>query len=114
MINQTLHRINRNLQNVQIRHEDHQCPICNGTGNKPNGEACPVCHGSGQVHESVIQNFSSFKRDLESLINRYSKENGSNTPDFILAQYLENCLEAWNRSTRDREKWYSRNPRRLA
>ena len=35
-----------------------------------------------------------FERELESLINRFSKENDSNTPDFILAQYLLGCLQA--------------------
>ena len=33
-----------------------------------------------------------FRKELEDLINRFSKENGSNTPDFILAEYLEGCL----------------------
>ena len=50
----------------------------------------------------------SFKRELESLINRFSQENGSNTPDFILAQYLLACLQAWNDSVTAREKWYGR------
>jgi hypothetical protein len=33
-----------------------------------------------------------FRKELEQLINRNSRENGSNTPDFILAQYIEGCL----------------------
>ena len=33
-----------------------------------------------------------FKKDLEHLINKHSIENGSDTPDFILANYLCNCL----------------------
>lgn len=49
-----------------------------------------------------------FERELESLINRYSKENGSNTPDFILAQYLLGCLTVWNTCVTEREKWYGR------
>jgi hypothetical protein len=51
---------------------------------------------------------SGFKKELESLINRYSRENGSNTPDFILAHYLINCLDVFNRSVSMREKWYGR------
>ena len=31
---------------------------------------------------------SAFERDLALVINYHSRENGSNTPDFILAQYL--------------------------
>lgn len=39
-------------------------------------------------------------------INRCSAENGSNTPDFILAEYLTNCLAAFDAATARREKWY--------
>ena len=37
-----------------------------------------------------------FYNELVSLINRYSKESESNTPDYILATYLEQCLFAFN------------------
>ena len=47
-----------------------------------------------------------FKRELEELINKYSKENDSETPDFILAQYLEGCLKTFNIAVQQREKWY--------
>jgi hypothetical protein len=47
-----------------------------------------------------------FERELESLINRYSKENDSNTPDFILAQYIVGCLTAFNNAVQRREAWY--------
>jgi hypothetical protein len=46
--------------------------------------------------------------ELAQTLNRYSAENGSDTPDFILAQYLTDCLEAWNRAVQAREKWYTR------
>lgn len=48
-----------------------------------------------------------FRIDLESVINRYSKENGSNTPDFILAQYLNDCLYAYDKAVRRRDEWYN-------
>ena len=38
----------------------------------------------------------SFRKELSELINRNSMENASNTPDFILAEYLVNCLMAFN------------------
>lgn len=50
----------------------------------------------------------SFESELESLINRHSMENGSNTPDFILAQYLSVCLSAFNVTVQRRETWYGR------
>jgi hypothetical protein len=49
-----------------------------------------------------------FPSELESLINRYSQENASNTPDFILAQYMLGCLEAFNAAVKRREEWYGR------
>ena len=47
-----------------------------------------------------------FENDLRDLLNKHSMENASNTPDFILAQYLVTCLVTWNRATREREAWY--------
>lgn len=44
----------------------------------------------------------SFEIELRSLINRYSIENGSNTPDYILADYLNECLCSFNRATNRR------------
>jgi hypothetical protein len=49
-----------------------------------------------------------FKKELESLINKYSKENDSNTPDFILAQYMSDSLGAFDKAVRSRESWYGR------
>lgn len=49
-----------------------------------------------------------FKKELESLINRYSIENDSDTPDFILANYLTMCLENYNTTIQSRETWYGR------
>jgi hypothetical protein len=48
------------------------------------------------------------RSDLASVINRYSRENGSNTPDFILAQYLANCLDAFDTAIWNRAMWYGR------
>lgn len=46
-----------------------------------------------------------FRSELETIINRYSKENGSNTPDFILAEYLDDCLAAFDKASKRRTKW---------
>lgn len=43
---------------------------------------------------------------LASALNRFSAENGSNTPDFILAEFLLTCLAAWNQASRAREAWF--------
>ena len=49
------------------------------------------------------------EKEIQDIINRCSAENESNTPDFILAQYLVGCLSAWNTAVQQREKWYGRN-----
>lgn len=44
-----------------------------------------------------------FCTELRVLINKYSKENGSDTPDFVLADYLTSCLRNFDYYTRYRE-----------
>ncbi len=51
---------------------------------------------------------ATFEKDLSRLINHYSQENGSDTPDFILAEYLKGCLRNFNITLQAREKWYGR------
>jgi hypothetical protein len=46
--------------------------------------------------------------EITTAINRSSAENGSDTPDFILGQYLLDCLESFNKAMVAREKWYGR------
>lgn len=55
-------------------------------------------------------NRPSFTRELAALINRHGLESISNTPDFILAQLLTDCLFAFDFAARAREKYYGRNP----
>lgn len=45
-----------------------------------------------------------FRHELEKLINRESMENGSNTPDYVLADYLFACLKAYDEALYAREK----------
>lgn len=47
-----------------------------------------------------------FKSELRAIINRCSMENGSNTPDFLLASYLVKCLENFNMAVTARDNWY--------
>lgn len=50
----------------------------------------------------------SFRNEFTALLNRHSKENESNTPDFILAEYLTACLAAFDMAVNRREMWYDR------
>lgn len=45
---------------------------------------------------------------IRAVLNSHSAENASDTPDFILAEYLTGCLDAFNQAVRVREKWYGR------
>ena len=49
-----------------------------------------------------------FRKELSELINRNSMENASNTPDFILAEYISACLLAFDTAIQQRETWYGR------
>ena len=55
-----------------------------------------------------------FKHDLAKLINLYSLESVSNTPDFIIAEYLTNTLIEFDKLMQSRDNWYgySQRPRR--
>lgn len=44
--------------------------------------------------------------DISCALNRHSAENLCNTPAHLLAEYLVECLYAFARATRAREKWY--------
>ena len=46
--------------------------------------------------------------ELTHLLNRVSRENESNTPDFILAEFMMSCLIAGEILIKTREKWYGK------
>lgn len=48
------------------------------------------------------------RQELTALLNKHSAENGSNTPDWILADYLLRSLDAFEQATKAREIWYGR------
>ena len=47
-----------------------------------------------------------FEKKLKNLINSESRENDSNTADFILAEFMVNCLGAFELASNKREVWY--------
>ena len=54
-----------------------------------------------------------FERELVTLINRHCMENDSDTPDYMLAEYIVKCLEAFNQTVKRRERWYGRGTKPL-
>ncbi len=55
-----------------------------------------------------MEKATNFKDELVALINRFSKENGSDTPDFLLGEYLDRALNNYDKTVVDRESWYGR------
>ncbi len=55
-----------------------------------------------------LQNPSPLSRDIAQVLNRHSAENGSNTPDFILSDFLLGCLATYDSTQARRERWYGR------
>jgi hypothetical protein len=47
-----------------------------------------------------------FEEALTNLINCYSIENESNTPDYVLAAYIRNCLNSIKVFTNARDSYY--------
>lgn len=43
------------------------------------------------------------RKELAEVINKWSLDNGSDTPDFVLAEFLESCLLAFDMATKQRE-----------
>lgn len=44
------------------------------------------------------------REEIETVINRCSAENVSNTPDWVLAEYLTDCLAAFDKATNARDR----------
>jgi len=59
-----------------------------------------------ELEEQVV--IPSFRDQLKSLINLNSIENYSDTPDYILADYLHECLQAFDKAVLKRRDWHSR------
>ena len=57
-----------------------------------------------------MNNTKTFTQELSDLINKYSQEGNSNTPDFILAEYLMDCLRSYNIAITARDNWYDFQP----
>lgn len=92
------------------------CPVCGPL--KPCGCVASRIHditieSTQRILDAVIEEENRRKRLEEALryaINSCSAENGSNTPDWVLAKYLMACLDAWNGGCRARDTWYGQSP----
>jgi len=60
-----------------------------------------------QNDEHAIQDRTIFRVELEALINKHSIESLTGTPDFVLADYLIDSLDAFQRLQTRRKAWYA-------
>ena len=54
----------------------------------------------------TFKTYDEFQKELEQLINKHSMENISDTPDFILAEYLVGCLRQFNEAHNRCVTWH--------
>jgi hypothetical protein len=66
-----------------------------------------VCE-KGMKNDDSVLNKKDFHHELEKLINCHSKENISNTPDWVIASYLVRCLDVFDDCIKLRERYYGR------
>ena len=59
-----------------------------------------------EVDLPEVSNEDNFQKRLEDVINNACRENKSNTPDFILANYMLRCLQAFEDASNQREQWF--------
>ena len=75
---------------------------------------CAECGALGsEVTEPTVEaqkHHETFRGELCALLNRHNRENASNTPDYVLADYLIDCLFAFEDGIRRRAAWYRRQP----
>src|SRR4051794_1183520 len=60
------------------------------------GNVYPVANSI--FEKSYKRKATEFEEQIAKLINSHSKENDSDTPDYVLAEYLNNCLETFNKA----------------
>lgn len=59
---------------------------------------------------SVVERRLTLSEELMQLLNRHSAEGVSNTPDFVLAEYLMTSLRAVEDAIKTRDSWYGISP----
>ena len=95
-------------QLVSISAEAYGCGRCKAVVRRwlgLSGGGVPSCRDKEEGEGEEMSKID-FRNELERLINRQSMESGSNTPDFILAEYLATCLSAFDRAVCQRTNWY--------
>lgn len=69
-------------------------------------EVADFIYRDSHLPEDEVAQPTTFLHELTSLINKACKENESDTPDFILAEYIEQSLSAYQNAVKARDKWF--------
>lgn len=80
------------------------CPDC---GKRYCGMECLSEHTRLGVCPDT-QDEPTLRDELAALLNRHSRENHSDTPDVLLAEFLTGVLSVFDQTVRSRENWYGR------
>lgn len=59
--------------------------------------------------EKEDEDKQAFINDLAGVINKHSMENESNTPDYVLAEYLYNCMISYKTAIMGRNDFFKEN-----
>jgi len=68
------------------------------------------CIAKGKKRREQMKK-TELEKKLTRLLNEESRESDSNTPDFLLAEFMLNCLDAFELTSNKREVWYGVNLR---
>lgn len=68
------------------------------------------CQKVFDYYRRIAMDNNALEKELAELLNRHSCEQASNTPDFVLANYLMNCLRAYNDAIHMRQNWHGAKP----
>lgn len=94
----------KDLANVHIQAAGHQIHVVERSG------GVSILLNGDYLYDTDFpkppEQPSTLEDELTRLLNRYSAENLSNTPDFVLARYLMMTLEAHTWATKRRDQWY--------
>lgn len=58
------------------------------------------------MRETREKDYDRLRNKIEEVINIFSLENGSDTSDFILAEYLVDCLKTFDKTMQSRDKYF--------
>lgn len=63
-----------------------------------------------RIKSKEKERIETFKKELTGLINKYSLENDSDTPDYVLAEYIQSCLDSYTKAVGKRDNFFGFDP----